>query len=348
MRVLFVFPFCLFATPLFALEPLPDKLVVFTFEDREQRVESGKTLDNFRRPEGDANLRNWLENMVWYHRYSIEEVRAATGLSREEVATALKKFDIRPETKPKRSADAPILVLPFPGGRHPRIGFLDGCIRPQRETKVSVFPPWDETSYFVLDIPEAIRRNNEPEHGLLYLAHSHVPTMCTKRNIELEKLEWKRNKDHSLVMERKLPNKVVFGTKIIPGRDSVRMEMWLTNGSDEMLSNLRVQNCIMFKGAPEFAGQTNENKVFSAPYAACQSSRSHRWVITAWEPNFRTWGNPPCPCMHSDPQFPACAPGETKRLRGWLSFYRGDDVQAEFRRIDATGWRKRKKTSKNK
>ena len=166
--------------------------------------------------------------------------------------------------------------------------------------------------------------------------------MWDKQGIELEKLEWKRADNGSLVMERKLPNNVVFGTKIIPGKNEVRMSMWLTNGSKEMLSNLRVQNCIMFRGAPEFAQQTNDNKVLSAPYAACQSSRGNRWVITAWEPNFRTWGNPPCPCMHSDPQFPDCAPGETKRLRGWLSFYEGENIEAEFRRIEATGWRKRK------
>lgn len=309
-------------------------------EDRKRVLAAKGTLEDFRHPKNDEDLRSWLENMVWYHRYSNEEISFATGLTRNEVAAALKKFNIRLETKPKRSVDAPIHVLPFPGGRHPRIGFLDGAIRPQRETKVSVFTPWDDTSYFVVDLPEAIRRNNEQKHGLLYLAHYHVPTMWDRQNIELEKLEWQRNDDGSLVMERKLPNKVIFGTRIMPRKNSVLMEMWLTNGSDEMLSNLRVQNCIMFRGAPEFAQQSNDNKVFSAPYAACQSSKANHWVITAWEPNFRTWGNPPCPCMHSDPQFPDCAPGETQRLRGWLSFYEGSDIEAEFRRIDATGWKK--------
>jgi hypothetical protein len=36
---------------------------------------------------------------------------------------------------------------------------------------------------------------------------------------------------------------------------------------------------------------------------------------------------------------PDCAPGQTRRLRGWLSFYQGDDVRAEFRRLDRLGWR---------
>src|SRR5262245_37962175 len=273
--------------------------------------------------------------MVWHHRFSNAEVSAATGLTPDEVAAALKQFTITPSNKPRRPADAPLLVLPYPGGRHPRIGFLDGAVRPQRETKVSVFAPWDDSSYVVADIPEPIW----PNHGLLYLAHTHVPTVWTKKGVELEPLEWDRRPDGVFEIERKLPNGVVFGTRVVPGRDGVRMEMWLTNGTKEKLTDLRVQNCVMLKGAKGFEQQTADNKVFSGPYAACRSADGKRWVITAWEPLHRAWANPPCPCLHSDPKFPDCGPGETKRLRGWLSFYEGDDLKAELRRIDATGWR---------
>lgn len=314
-------------------------------EDRRRALAEGTSRDNFRRPKDDAELRFWLENMVWYHRFTTAEVSAATGLSGEEVEAALKKFDIHPETKPKRAADVPLTVLPYPGGRHPRIGFLDGAIRPQRETKFSVFLPWDEKSYVVVDAPEAIRRNDEPKHGLLYLAHTHVETMWTKQNIPLEPLEWERKENGTLVLERRLPNGVVFGTKVTPAREAVLMEMWLTNGSREPLSNLRVQNCVMFRGAPEFAARTTENKVFAPPYAACRSRagghrpQGGRWVIVAWEPCWRAWGNANCPCLHSDPKFPDCPPGQTRRLKGRLSFFEGTDVEREFRRIDATGWR---------
>ena len=309
-------------------------------EDRKQTLANGETRDNFRRPGDDVALRSWLENMVWYHRFTTAEVSAATGMSAEEVTAALAKFNIRRETKPKRTENAPLDVLPYPGGRHPRIGFLDGEIRPQRETKVSVFLPWDENSYVVVDAPEAIRRNDEAKHGLLYLAHTHVDTMWTKQGIPLEPLEWERKDDGTLAIERKLPNGVVFGTRIRPTRDAVLMEIWLTNGSEETLSNLRVQNCVMFRGAPEFAARTIENKIFSSPYAACRSQAGNRWVIVTWEPCFRAWGNQHCPCLHSDPKFPDCKPGETLRLKGRLSFFQGTDIEAEFRRIDATGWRK--------
>lgn len=290
---------------------------------------------NFRKPSTQDDLRYWLENMVWYHRFAPIEVQEATGLSEREVSVALNKFKITPNTRPKRSLGAPLLVLPYPGGRHPRIGFLEGAIRPQRETKISVFAPWDETSYVVVDIPEAIWSNL----GLTYLAHTHVPTIWTKQNVELAPLEWQRNKNGTLESQRTLPNGIQFGARVRPTMDSVRMELWLKNGTDTTLTDLRVQNCVMLKGASGFDQQTNDNKILEKPYVACRSADGKRWIISGWEPCHRTWANPPVPCMHSDPKFPDCAPGETKRLRGWLSFYEGTDIKKEFQRIDQIGWR---------
>jgi len=284
---------------------------------------------------GEAELRRWLENMVWHHRFTDAEIAAATGLTPAEIAVARLKLDIHAGNRPARPAGAPLLVLPYPGGRHPRIGFLDGAVDPQRETKISVFTPWDPAAYVVADVPEAIWSNL----GLTYLAHTHVPTVWTKQGVELEKLEWKPGPGGRLEFERRLPNGIRFGTRVEPARDAVRLEMWLTNGTAAPLSDLRVQQCVMLKGAPGFAEQTNDNKVFDSPYAACRNAAGNRWVITAWDHPHRTWGNPPCPCLHSDPRFPDCAPGETRRLKGWLSFYEGDDLRAELRRIEALGWR---------
>src|SRR5580765_4976003 len=49
---------------------------------------------NYRRPKTETELRSWLENMVWFHRFKTEEIIAATGLSRDEIAVDLKKFGI--------------------------------------------------------------------------------------------------------------------------------------------------------------------------------------------------------------------------------------------------------------
>jgi hypothetical protein len=288
-----------------------------------------------RLPRNDQDLRFWLENMFWYHRFTLEEITAATGLSGGEISSALARFGITPANRPKRAPGSALLVLPYPGGRHPRIGFLDGAVRPQRDTKVSVFTPWDESSYVVLDLPEAIWANRE----LLYLAHTHVPTLWTKQNVQLAPLEWNRRADGTLDMERRLPNRVSFGAKVRPSTNAVLMELWLANGSTNLLRDLRVQNCVMLKGAKHFAQQTNDNKIISNPYVACKSSEGNQWIISAWEPCHHPWANAPVPCLHSDPKFPDCAPGETKRLRGWFSFYEGTEIQSEFRRIDQTGWR---------
>jgi hypothetical protein len=94
----------------------------------------------------------WFENMISYHRYSIDEVQAATGLNADEIQQAITRFHLQTEKKPGRAPGAPLLMLPYPGGRHPRIGFLDGAVDPQRETKISIFTPWDERSYVVADV----------------------------------------------------------------------------------------------------------------------------------------------------------------------------------------------------
>lgn len=290
---------------------------------------------NHRGAANDTELRYWLENMLADHHFTRQEVIEATGLTASELDAALARLKFVPAARTPRPAGSPLLVLPYPGGRHPRIGFLEGAIDPQRETKISVFTPWDARSYVVVDAPEAIWSNL----GLTYLAHTHVPTVWTKQGITLEKLEWNRRGDGTFDIERKLPNGIRFGTKVVPAADAVRMEMWLSNGTAETLSDLRVQNCVMLKAAEGFAAQTLDNKIFSAPYAACRSADGRRYVISAWEPCHRAWSNARCPCLHSDPKFPDCAPGETQRLRGWLSFYEGPDLTGELKRIDATGWR---------
>jgi len=291
---------------------------------------------NYRRPRAEADLEYWLENMVLYHRFTNEEITVATGLTEEEIVTAKERFDIRVDNRPKRQKDTLLLVLPYPGGRHPRIGFVEGAIDPQRETKFSVFTPWDPNSYVVVDMPEAIWSNL----GLTYLAHTHIDTIWTKQGINLPRLEWNRHPDGTLDIERKLPNGIVFGAKVTPMRESVHMELWLKNGTKERLTHLRVQICVMPKMPKGFEQQTNDNKIFTNPYVACRSSDGKKWIITAWENCHRPWGNQQCPCFHSDPKFPDSEPGQMHRLRGWLSFYEGTDIEAEFERIERTGWRK--------
>jgi hypothetical protein len=294
--------------------------------------------DAGRRPTTDEQLRFWLENMLVHHRFTTEEAAAATAMSAEEVTAAVERLGIKPARLVARVYRDPLLVLPYPGGRHPRIGFLDGAVNPQRETKVSVFAPWLDGGYAVADVPEAIWHETPNGRELLYLAHTHVPTIWDKKEVKLEPLEWKKARDGWQV-ERKLPDGVLFGTQVRPRQHEVRMEMWLTNGTKETLRGLVVQNCVMLKGLAGFEAQTNDNKLLRKPFVACHNADKNRWIITAWEPCHRPWANPPCPCLHSDPKFPDCEPGKTVRLSGWLSFYEGSDIDAELARIDKLDWR---------
>jgi hypothetical protein len=290
-----------------------------------------------RRPVSEEDLWFWLENMFIDHGFTTAEAAAATGMSEQEIEQAARRLTIEPAKGRQRAVGNRLLVLPYPGGRHPRIGFLDGAVNPQRETKVSIFPPWEGAGYAVADIPEAIWHETPAGRKLLYLAHTHVPTIWDERKINLEPLEWERTND-GWQIERTLPNKVVFGTRVRTTPSEVRMEMWLTNGTAETLRGLVVQNCVLLKGLPGFDQQTNDNKRIERPYVACHNAEKNRWIITAWEPCHRPWANPPCPCLHSDPKLPDCEPGQTVRVHGWLSFYEGKEIEQELGRLAGLKW----------
>ena len=278
--------------------------------------------------ESRDELRFWLENMVWYHDYTLDEMALATKLPNAQIERALKEFGISRATRPERKPDAPLLVLPYPGGRHPRIGFLDGAVNPMRGTKFSVFLPWPNSGHVVIDVPEAIWANGQ----LIFLAHTHIPTVWDKQGIPLPDIEWTRKPGGELESRRKLPDGVEYRVRVVPRRESVDMELSITNGSDAPLTKLRAQNCVMLKGAPDFNGQTGDNKVKIDEIVAVRSKDGARWITTAWDYG-KPWENPLVPCMHSDPNFPDCPPGETVVSRGRILFYEGKDIQAEIERL---------------
>jgi len=288
----------------------------------------------FRPIRSDSELREWLVNMIVCHNFTMAEAGEVLGYSPEKVRSEIARLAVDKESPKPRQLTDPLTILPYPGGRHPRIGFLEGAVDPQRETKFSVFTPWDPTSYVVMDLPEAIFSNL----GLTYLAHTHIPTIFDKDGIKLDRMEWSKNADGSLSLVRKLPNGITYRAWARPFPGEVRMELELTNGTKEPLSGLRVQQCLMLKGAKGFEAQTNDNKRFDSPYAVVHDPSRTRWIIQAWSRPQRVWGNPPCPCLHSDPQFPDLKPGQSARLVGRIWFHEGRDIEGFLNRMKISAW----------
>jgi peptidoglycan/xylan/chitin deacetylase (PgdA/CDA1 family) len=269
-----------------------------------------------------ADLPGWLNNMLVHHRYSHAEAAAVCGFSEDELKQKLTEIDL----ESIENDSTVVKVLPYPGGRHPRIGFLDGAVSPQRGTKVSIFTPWDPTSYVVLDIPEAIFSNL----GLIFLAHMHAQTVWNDTGTYIENVDWKKTPDGGLVYERTLPNDIAFGATVTPQAEHVDLEMWLRNGTGVPLTGLRTQVCAMLKGVAGGNAQSNDNKTLESPVAALRLDDGARWVLVAFDHCGNTWANPPCPCMHSDPVFPDAAAGETVRVHGRIWFHEGADIDDEI------------------
>lgn len=302
-------------------------------EDRKKFVATNGHRENVRTPGDAQELDYWLQNMIVDHQFDRWEVRAATGLPLPVIEAAIQRNAAQPRSNNQKGGG--LAIRPYPGGRHPRIGFLDGAMRPQRETKFSVFAPWREGGYAVVDVPEAIWNGQGSARELLYLAHTHVPTMWDRQGIELQSLEWTRTGESHLRIERTLPNKVSFGAEVQLDGDLVRMELWIRNGTPSTLTGLNVQNCVMLKELSGFAAQNNANKVFRKPYAASRNDEGNRWIITGWEKCDRPWANAHCPCLHADPRFPDCPAGREVRIRGLVSFFEGENIQGEFDRLDS-------------
>lgn len=270
-----------------------------------------------------ANPAFWL-NVMKAHNYTDEEMAAVFGWP-------LKTFQARapqwaestttawpPATKQPR-----IVVLPYPGGRHPRIGFLDGAVSPLRGTKLSIFSPWDlekedesDTNYVVLDLPEAIFSNL----GLIFLAHTHVQTVWDQQHQPIDNNDWTLLPNGDLENEWTLPNKVRFGARVMPKERAVDLELWLENGADQPLTGLRTQICAMLKGMKWFDYQSNQNKRYVGSVAATDMLDGSRDILIAFDRCGRVWGNEKCPCMHSDPVLPDAAPGERVSVKGRLWF----------------------------
>lgn len=232
---------------------------------------------------------------------------------------------------------ASIKIGPYPGG-YPRVTKDELCVDPRPDHKLAVYLPWENSGYIVIDLPEVIFSNV----GVLFLAHKHISTMWTEKGVELETVNWERLEDGSMKYVRRLPNKVIFGAKAIPRKEGVDMELFLENGTEQTLTGLRTQICVLLKEAKGFNQLTNDNKFFSPgepadePLVAVRDEQGKRWVATAWEHCVRKWGRDLCPCMHSDPQFPDCPPGKRVTLRGKIFFLEGN-IKENLRRLKDEG-----------
>jgi hypothetical protein len=252
-------------------------------------------------------------------------------MSEAEVRKHAAEFGLDPLAPPAPTGGV-VRVLPYPGGRPPRIGFNERAIDRLRGTKASIFLPWDPASYVVVDLPEAIFSNL----GLLWLAHTDLPTLWNQNNQVIENTDWERGADGSLSNRWTLPNFVTIGAEISPAENGVEMELWLRNFSGVDLagpdgsSGLPTQICVLLKGAQGFTAMNNGNKILRSPVAAVHNDKGNRWILTAWQNPGRSWGNTLVPCMHADPKLPDCPYRKTVRIKGRLWFYEGNDVEREI------------------
>jgi len=234
------------------------------------------------------------------------------------------------------------------------IRIIPGCWRPHYpfEQIAWVSPPWPSQDYLWVDFPEAIFSSM----GLLYL--SHVNPAFPVLFPGLPKVPWK-GIPGGIAYERVLPNGVKFGGSLTKGGDStVAMELHISNGSDRVLEDVKLQVCIFLRAIKEFSAFTAGNKFVhlpsrgwlpfpealatgseagsyklgwrggpasaDLPVMATVSEEGGRLVAVTWyEDTYSLVCNPRHPCMHADPAFPRIEPGGESSIRGEICFFEG-------------------------
>ncbi len=301
-------------------------------------LSAGDTNDAARGADSELDASDrWIEIMA-AHAYSDVEMRTTLGISAEELAERRDRLGLPREgttSVARRSPDGRLRILPYPGGRHPRIGFLEGAIDPWRETKLSVLLPWEDAGYVVVDLPEALWRERE----LYFLAHTHIPTVWDRRGVTLGRDDWEELPDGGLRNRFHLPDGALITAEARPTSDAVDLQLRLKNQTGRRLTGLRTQVCVLLRGAEGFSAQTNDNKVLESVEgisarpagAAVKSADGDRTIATLWT-RARPWANPPCPCVHSDPVFPDLDQGEEATVYGRIFFHEGSGLEAAMER----------------
>jgi len=184
-------------------------------------------------------------------------------------------------------------------------------------------------SYVVVDLPEAIFSNL----GLTFLAHTHIPTIWDARNIWLEKRRLGAPTGRQLQRQQRLPNQITIGAKVRPSVGLVEMELWVRNDSSQKLTGLRTQIWSCSPVPRNSAGRITTRNFSAARFSAASSATGDRWLLTAWDRCGRAWGNPPVPCLHSDPVLPDCSPEPEVRVRGPTVVLRRRQIDTELERV---------------
>ncbi|UCD28799.1 MAG: hypothetical protein JSV03_17265 [Planctomycetota bacterium] len=214
-----------------------------------------------------------------------------------------------------------------------------------------VSPPWPSQDYVWLDFPEAIFT----KQGLLYLSHINpkYPVVFPKPPV----VKW-QTLPNGVTYERKLPNGIVFGGKITKDDNAANLELFIRNGSNQPIEDIKLQTCAFLRAIKEFGEYTADSKyvhvpqrgwlpfkeakriqnepgkyrlgwrsgpaIADRPIMATLSSTAQRLTAFTWlADTYSLTTNPNHPCMHADPAFPNLPPGKSATIHGKLLFFEG-------------------------
>ena len=142
-----------------------------------------------------------------------------------------------------------------------KMDIIPGMWRPMFESEqvAWISPPWESQEYIWFDFPEAIWADG----SLLYLGHidKRFPTLFPTE----KSAAWIKS-ENGISYRQVLPNGVSFGGDITKKEENIAsLELWIKNGSEKELRNVKMLTCVYLGGIKEFNEKTNNNKYVHIP-----------------------------------------------------------------------------------
>jgi hypothetical protein len=144
---------------------------------------------------------------------------------------------------------------------------------------------WEDAGFLQLRLPETLRCNL----GLLFIDHVRADMPPVVRVDRLP--DWVRDEETgALSYELELPNDVTFGGSATPTEGRVELEFWVRNNTDEPLTGLHTQFCLVQTNAPPFnEGDLTRTYIHSDGRWLALADTTHEvmnpergpWIVTA-------------------------------------------------------------------
>lgn len=222
------------------------------------------------RPLKSNSRDQWLDNMIIDHRYTAHEIHNATRMSVDHA-----EQEIATRASPDRTY-SDVRTRPYPGGRYLGIGGRHDQAVPPRNLLMSVFAPWADGGYAVVELPRSLAVGNTS------LIDTTSETVTTR--VRSKTREW-QNIGSGWEALHQLDDGSSLHALVTPSARGAlfRLSHNAPANADSTGEDLTLTTVVQLQAVDGLNLRERLHRVERPPLVAFRGERSDRWLITGWQ-----------------------------------------------------------------